>query len=471
MRRRQMLRALGLGAGAMFLPSLGGRTVRAAEGDAPRRVIILTSEHQIVGDAWQMLRGNPDAAQFEYPLDDPDPASFSEILRPLHPYRDKLTVLDGLAYLSGERNSAGVGNGHNISHLTALTGAEPLSNTSAGGASIDQIIAQAVAVPGRIPSLELATRSPWLGGFVNLGPSARAPVERSPKNLFGRLFPPEAESPSEPTTDELIRRERANVLDFVASEYQQMARRLSSADKQKLEHHRGLIADLQARIEGLGTLTCERPEGTGESWAGPSAHPLEVFSQFAMLTAAAFACDVTRVATIQITGIPNAAFGAPPGDLHQDIAHAAKSEPAKSRMVAFNRLHAEMMSELVSLLDSYPEGNGTLLDNTAVLWIPEHGHRKLLTNQQVFGEAHHGLEIPVVMAGSCGGAFRTGRYISYEREPVQLSYNQGLTGPAHNKLFVSLARAMGLDVDWVNATQRTIGGKTFDLTGPLPRLA
>lgn len=76
-RRRDLLRGLGLGAGALFLPSLGGTPARAPEGDAPRRLIILVSQHQIVGDAWQMLRGNPDATEFEYAFDDPDPASLA----------------------------------------------------------------------------------------------------------------------------------------------------------------------------------------------------------------------------------------------------------------------------------------------------------------------------------------------------------------------------------------------------------
>jgi hypothetical protein len=219
--RRNLLRALGLGAGAMFLPSLGRKS--QAGGDTPiRRLVILTSQHQVVGDAWQMLRGHADKTAFEYAFDDPDPESFSEILRPLHPYREKLIVLDGLAYLSGAWNAAGVGNAHNVSHLTALTGIEPTSNNNAGGPSIDQIIAGHVAVPGRIPSLELATGTPWLGGYVNLGAAARAPVEVSPADAFARLFPADSEVPAEPTSDDLVRLQRANVLDFVAAEYNQI---------------------------------------------------------------------------------------------------------------------------------------------------------------------------------------------------------------------------------------------------------
>jgi hypothetical protein len=198
---------------------------------------------------------------------------------------------------------------------------------------------------------------------------------------------------------------------------------------------------------------------------------MERFPQLAALSAAALACDVTRVVSIQITGIPTAAFGAPPGDVHQDIAHGASAEPRKTHMTSYNRLHAEMMAQLLGLLSSYPEGSGTLLDNTAVVWFPEHGHRDLRQDSETFGEAHSLLEIPVVIAGGCGGAFQTGRYLSHERSPIELQFgNHALTGPPHNRLLVSLAQAMGLDVDVINQAERTIGGQFVDLSGPLAGL-
>ena len=468
-RRREVLTALGLGTGSMFLPSLATRSARGDSPQIPRRIVFFVSEHQIVGDAWQMLRGNPDATAFQYPLDDPDPASFSEILRPLHPWRDRLLLIDGVSYLSGVRNNVGEGNGHIVSHLTALTGAEMLSSQAAGSASIDQVIAGHVAQPGRIPSLELACGNPFTGGFVNTGPGARAPVERSPAAVFNRLFPADSPETDEPTVEELVQARRENVLDFARGEYEALLPRLSTEDRHKLELHRDLVSDLQSQIAGLADVVCERPE---HNWTGQWLSPRTIYSQMAMLTASALACDITRVVTLQVTQLTNGDFGAPPGDVHQDISHAATAEPAKSRMVDYNVAHTEMFVELLNLLDSFPEGNGTMLDNTLVVWMPEHAHRKLEVQgnglDPDYGSPHNLLEIPIVLAGNAGGYFDTGRYVSLEREPIELSFYSSLTGPAHNKLLVSLARAMGLDIDTAGGvTQRSIAGRTYDFTGPL----
>lgn len=474
-KRREFLSALGVAGGSLVLPLMGSRTALGDGGTLPKRIVFFVSTHQIVGDAWQMLRGNPDMEAFEYAFDDPDPGSFSEILEPLHPFRDKLLCLDGLSYLSGVWNQAAVGNGHNISHLSALTGAEILSNTSVAGPSVDQIIAQQVAVPGRIPSLELSTEDAshlYIGGFVNLGPGARAPVETSPQALFHRLFSSNAGGIEEPTNADLVAAERTAVLDFLQHEYAQMAPRIGGEDRGKLEHHRDLIVDLGEQLEGLAELVCEEPQG---SWGDAELGPMQKFSQLAMLTASAFACDITRVVTLQVGQLPNPVFDAPPGDVHQDIAHAAAAQPRKDQMIQYNRVHAEMFAELLGLLDSYPEGNGTMLDNTVVVWLPEHGYRKFRdqSGQLVwdFGAAHGQLDVPVVLAGSCGGALQTGRYVSYGRQPIDLQFEPAMTGPGHNRLLVSLCQAMGVDLDTVGLTERTIGGQAFDLTGPLPGLA
>lgn len=463
-KRRTLLRATGLGAGALFLPSLGVKRSKANSDAIPKRIVIIVTPHQVVGDAWEMLRNNPADAAFDYAFDDPNPESFSEVLRPLHPYRDKLLAIDGVGYLSGYQNEAGVNNAHDVSCASALTGARITGYVTVDGASVDQIIAREVAVEGRLPSLELATGGHLHGGYVNLGPNARAPVEVHPRNVFNRLFPADTEVPENPTVDDLVRSRRANVLDRVAMEYETLATRLSSEDRRKLESHRDMVADLQSRIEALGSLVCDQPDEPEGGWSATHATSTpDDFAQFAMLTAAALACDLTRVVTIQVEKVENEDFGAPPGDLHQDIAHAAAANPAKDRMIAYNVMHAHNIAYLVGLLDSYPEGEGTLLDNTAVVWISEHGGGT--------GQPHGVTQVPVVIAGSCGGSFRCGRYIRYPRHPwTSVGVAQNGLAPPHNKLLVSLARAMGLDVNSINMTERTLDGVSFDLTGPLPNL-
>jgi hypothetical protein len=464
-RRRQLLAATGLGGAALFLPSLFGGRARAQ--NAPiKRLVIMTQHHGTVQNRWRMLRDNKDYGNWEYAFDDADPKSFSTILQPLHPHRADLLVLDGLSQASSLGDKAI--NNHNTGHLHVLTGAQMIDDMNSGGPTVDQIIAHQVALSGRIPSLEMATRSPWIGGMINLAASQRAPVETSPGSIFDRLFPngsAPAGKQQAPTERDQIRSARKSVLDFVSQEYGLVSSRLGKEDRARLDMHRELIRDLEMRVGALSSLSCTAPDGVGNG-----GNQLDTAKAFADMTAAAFACDLTRVATIQIQQLDNDEFGAPPGDVHQDFAHQTDTDDnAAEQMGKYNAKHAEVFGYLLDGLKRYTDGNGTLLDSTAVVWVSE------------LAVGPHDLDkIPIVMAGSCGGYFRTGRYVSYAQDlpnphehPDWGDKASRPIGLGHSHLLISLMQAMGLSNNTIGSTSVvTRDGKntTIDLTGPLPRL-
>lgn len=458
--RRRLLLGTGLGAASLFLPSLFARTSKGQVAQPIKRLIIMTSEHGTVRQNWWMRRGNPEYGAWEYAFDDADPASFSQVLAPLHPRRADLLVLEGLSQNStlGDRAI----NNHNAAHLHLLTGAKMVDDENAGGPSVDQIIAKAVADPDRIPSLEMATGT-WLGGYVNQGESQRMPVEQDPAAVFDRLFP-NAGQPAEPSERDKIRAAGPSVLDFVANEYGALAPKLSKADRGKLEMHRDMVRDLEKRIGALANVSCTAP-------AKPAGgNNVERARQFADLAAAAFACDLTRVATLQVGQLECPEFGAPPGDVHQDYAHQTDTDPnAAAQMTSYNRVHAELFLYLIEALAKYPDGDGTLLDHTAAVWLSE------------LATGPHDLDrIPVVMAGSCAGYFRTGRYLSFAQEfpnpieqPGWITEEHRIVGPAHSHLLVSMMQAMGLSQNQIGLSSvvtRDGSNTTLDLTGPLPGL-
>jgi hypothetical protein len=441
--RRQLLAATGLSGASLFLPSVFGSRVRAQ--NAPiKRLVIMTQHHGTVQNRWRMLRDNKDYGNWEYAFDDADPNSFSVIMRPLHAHRADLLVVEGLAQASslGDRAT----NNHNTGHLHVLTGAKMVDDMNSGGPTVDQIIARQVAVPGRIHSLEMATRNPWIGGMINLEASQRAPVETSPGAIFDRLFPggsaPAGKQQQEPSERDKIRSARKSVLDFVAQEYSLISPRLGREDRTRLDMHRELIRDLEMRVGALSSLSCTAPDGVS------GGDQLQTAKAFADMTAAAFACDLTRVATIQVQQLDNSEFGAPPGDVHQDFAHQTNSDDSLKR---------------------YSDGNGTLLDSTAVLWVSE------------LAIGPHDLDkIPIVLAGSCGGYFRTGRYVSHAQDvpnphehPDWGDTATRPIGPGHSHLLISLMQAMGLSNNEIGLTSvvtRDGSNKSIGLTGPLPRL-
>ena len=184
----------------------------------------------------------------------------------------------------------------------------------------------------------------------------------------------------------------------------------------------------------------------------------------------ALSCDLTRVATIVTQDIPTSEFGAAASrDVHQDIAHNSTEDAggynlqAENEMTNYNKKYAEHFAYLLDQLDSIPEGGGTVLDNTAVVWVSE-----LATG------THWLRQCANVIAGGAGGYFRTGRYVHYPENVVTpFSWGQPYNiGPAQSHLYVSLMHAMGMtgQSHFGLPEVNDMHDKKISLRGPLPRL-
>lgn len=466
--RRSLLTALGLGAGSLFLPSLRGRgLVHAGPTDPPKRLIVIGTNHGTVHRNWNLrptgLAG-AEVADWEFPLTAPGLA-FSRILTPLlQPLAKKTLVLDGLAQYSA---IAAGGNAHLAGGASVFTGTlvRDLGGgvLAASGPSIDQIVAKQIARPDRIPSLEIGR-----GGMIYDDAGIALPGEGSPRALFDRLFgKPVAGTTS--TDDDLVDANQGSVLDLVKSQYARLTPQLGADDRQKLAQHQALVFDLEKRIAGLAALKCTPPPSlTDPDPNAPSGSYKARFEAFAGLVVAALACDITRVVSIQMGGCSNDDMGAPPGDVHQLYAHHAEdaAETTPDGIEFMSRFHtydANLVAYLASALDAIPEGAGTMLDNTLILWSSE------------IGSGGHWLgRMPIVMIGSAGGAFTPGRYVHYgQRLPIPGSNghsDRNLLGPAHGKLLTAIAQGFGVSTNLTGVKDVTFQGRSIDLTGALDRL-
>jgi hypothetical protein len=150
-------------------------------------------------------------------------------------------------------------------------------------------------------------------------------------------------------------------------------------------------------------------------------------------------------------------LGAPGKDLHQDFAH--KSDPeAVEKMTQFGQENANIVAGLAKTLDSIPDGDGTLLDSTLIVWTGD-----------IADGTHHFARYPYALLGGGAGMVNTGRYVRYgnsHRLPTGTMYQgSSYVGPAHNHLLVGLCHAMGqTDIEWVG--QKKLG--PTDVLGPLP---
>lgn len=450
--RRLFMQACGLGAGSLFLPSLLPRASAAPDGP-PLRILFFFAEHGTFYPNWRMrLPNSPESEQVEYEFDlkGLSEAEFSEILRPLHPFREEMLVLDGLALVTAMADP--YGDGHAKGWCASLTGEFARETyddvkSHAAIASIDQKIKEHLRAQDPsltdLTSLEYGIGN-WGGTFHHLsygtdpeGKAVKVPIEVEPKKAFDALFGGVGQM------DDPVRAARLNVVDAVRAQYEQMAPKLSGADRAKLEAHRDLVHDLHQRIEAFQNLECAPPgivdqpyaEWTGERFAYKR-------DSFVELVAAAFSCQVARVATI-FSWIPPMDMIGGVGDYHHDYAHqSAWDAPAEKTQVVTNaeRVLAETLAKFAERLRQIPEGDGTVYDNTILVWVSEladggHGHNQW----------------PVVILGGGAQRFKGGRYLRFPEtvpHPVTEGWNPGgFVGQPHQPLLTSLCQAMGMEVD------------------------
>jgi hypothetical protein len=217
----------------------------------------------------------------------------------------------------------------------------------------------------------------------------------------------------------------------------------------------------------LQSIDCGRPPETAlnNDYGSPEFFETRM-AAFSQIVTAALACDLTRVVTMQMGQLSNEACGAGAGDIHADFAHQHEVEPGHTVMTNYGRVHAQQFANLLGLLDSVPEGNGTLLDNTLVVWCNE-----LSTGTHSF------LRWPVVIGGGGGIGLDTGRYIRWRASNPTVSPHpnwsgvEQFIGPPHNRMWISLADKLGAPVESVGETELvTTQGVTIDCTAPLDRI-
>lgn len=412
--RRTLLRgSLGGAAVAIGLPWLEifTRTQSRAHaaGTLPRRFGVFFWGNGNIPGRW-----TPEGQGTEWTL--------SEQLEPLAPVKSEITVVSGMNVLTGNAIPHGSGPAGILSGAPLIVRGE---DHSFSVPSIDQVVAAELGGETRFRSLELGAR-PGPGLSYN-GPESRNPPEASPRRLFDRVFGGGFQAPGEePRIDPKLRLRRS-VLDVVAADARRLSQRLGASDRQRVEQHLDGIRELERRIARLEEnpprlASCAVPEQPAEDYPDLDGRPqLGAISRaLADTLAMALACDQTRVFTNFFSyPVNNLLFPSVRAGHHQ-LTH---DEPGDQPQV--NEIVKTIMGELayfLGALRAVPEGDGTLLDNCAVL----------CTTDVSFGRTHSLEDYPIILAGTAGGALRKG--IHY-RSP---------SGENASKVLLSLLRAMGL---------------------------
>ena len=358
------------------------------------------------------------------------------ILQPLKPFYSQITVVSDLehklAYGSGATANHNRSAAAYLSAAFAKTGATPQL-----GITMDQVVAQKLGQDTPLPSLELMIEGSSLNCGDGLscsyrdtiswqGPSAPLPMQNNPQVVFERLF-------GDGTTADLRkarRQQSISLLDSVTGEVSSLQRKLPTGDRSRLDQYLTDVREIERRIQNAEAQAASTPFDLESPVGPPEAFDEHVAVLFDLL-AAAFQADVTRVFTfMMMRDVTSRSFphiGV--SDPHHALSHEANgrsNDPSKPvKFATVNTHFVSMFATFVEKLRATPDGEGTLLDNSIVLFGSGMGNAN--------DHTHHPLPITLV-GGGAGQMRKLNQHIAVDQQT-----------PMAN-LLLALAQKTGTDI-------------------------
>ncbi|MDR2212649.1 MAG: DUF1552 domain-containing protein [Pseudomonadales bacterium] len=404
--RRTLLRGAGV---SVALPWLDAMTPALAQAAAPKpRLSFIYIPHGATMSKW-----TPEQTGKNF--------TFSEILSPLEPYRDYLNVISGLANepvgpWAGE-DSGGAQN-HSRAAAAFLTAAHPVKGDKAFvGESLDQAVAQALGQDTPLPSLELAIEPSGLTCGTNFTcaysntlawktPTLPLPMENNPQLVFERLF-------GEGATDAQRRERRqlsASMLDSIREQVGGLNKALPAADRSRLDDYLQEVREIERRVH----LVDARLSADLDLPAAPTGVPRDFEAHVELmfdLQVLAFKSEITRISTMMLSR-ENSNTRYPGSGVEEgfhNASHHSNEQKNKDRFAVINRYHITVLKQFFDRLAATPDGDGTLLDNSLVLY----GSSLSDANE------HNFAPLPVLLMGKAGGLFEGNRHLRFpEHTPL-----------------------------------------------------
>ena len=414
--RRSVLRGAGV---AMALPFLESCPAFAAPATFPKRFAVMFMGCGINEDFWSATGDGADM-------------KLSKTLSVMGPLKHKINVVDGLF------NKASVGLGIHPAQTGSLLSGAQISKGAVvhSGMSVDQMIANTFGQDTAQSSIVLACDPPMTGYHETnysmaysshvswQSPDSPVPLELYPSLAFDNLFENRGSL------------RNLSIIDRVRESAETLSGKVSDADRIKLDEYLTSVREVEKRVEGMrkskdaaeekaggktASLAMERPaNGLPEDLREHSKLMCDII-------AIAFQTDKTRVASLIISRDLSAMYypflGVNQG--HHGASHNNNSDGYE----AISRWHMSQFAYLASKLDSMPEGQGTALDNSCLMFL----------SSLYVGRTHDNTRLPVVLAGGLGGTLKTGRSLNYLGEPAE---NRKMCS-----LYLSLMDRMGIKLD------------------------
>ncbi len=421
--RRTMLRGLGVSLALPWLESLTTAGEPAVNGapaaTPPLRLAVLFAGNGFHSKEW-WAEGTGGGMKL------------GRVLEPVAGFRDRMLFVKGLY-----NEQARKGNIHSSQTGNLLSGA-PLASGGEirSGTSFDQHLAQTYGRGTKVPSLVLGCEKSNPSVHKNYSmlysshiswssPTTPTPLELYPALAFDRLFK------DEPHAGDV------SVLDAVLETASDLRRRISEADRRKLDEYLDSVRDVEARIESAGRKgelqgwrpTLEQPDMPRPADGIPQdiAEHMRLMCDILVL---AFQTDTTRIVTLKLNNdhsalrFPNLERVEQPGQQIDYMIHHLLSHSDGADWLRVNQFFTEQLAHVARRLDAIQEGERTALDNSMIL----------MCSSMMAGAKHDNDQLPMVMLGRAGGRIETGRVLDYS----------GKTDRQMCRLYLSLMDKMGV---------------------------
>ena len=403
--RRACLKGITLGAGAVVLqPFLNALAAEAAGKAPPLRIVFVIEsnglwDYHVRPKGAAAEKGDRDRL-IDLPLKD---LELPEPIAPLAPFKDRMAIVLGLSSKQAFPNH---GSGYGAlgcynARASQANGSfnDPLAQT------VDHALAG--SLPGIIPVVGLGVHASPEACFANtVSASARKrplPIICQPDVAFGSLFGSVAEGNAGK-----VFQARNKLLDLMKSDIKRVQSELSGMDREKLDIYLDSFEQMRSRQDKVATIKDRLKANLPALDKFNSKLQTDRFEAQCAMAVAALASRLTNVAVIDASCGPHGyktwkELGVTI-DEHA-IGHMTPDNPSREpNAIPIRQFHATRVADLAKRLAAIPEGNGTMLDNTLIIWMSDSA------------ESHHGTGVqwPMVLVGNLGGKLKTaGRYLQF----------------------------------------------------------
>jgi hypothetical protein len=424
--RRTFLRGTGT---ALALPLLDAMfpafasAAQTASGQATR-LSFFTVPNGIIMDKW-----TPATLGRSYEL--------PPVLEPLSAFKDRMVVLSGLANNEARKLEFEIAGDHPRACSAYLTATHPRMTSGADiqcGVSVDQIAARELGRQTPLPSLEIGLEIPMVGAcesayscayyntIVWRSPTTPLPMENRPRAVFERLVG----DSTDPVERAARMKENRSILDLVAQDLRRLLRSVGEGDRLKLDQYSEAVRSVEQQIHVAEQQSArelpdmEKPIGVPDRFSDYTKLMLD-------LQVLAFQGDMTRVSTFMAghemggRAFPELGFG----DQHHSLTHHQGDTAKIAKCLQINIFHASLYRYFLEKMQSVPDGDGTLLDHSLLLY------GSALSD----GNMHLYKDLPVLLIGGGVAGIQGGRHVRYpENTPIA-------------NLYITLLERLGIHVE------------------------